>query len=76
MLQKEAAWVLGNVAFAAGRHIPDIIQAGAVAPMIGLLSSTEFPVQNVSVQGLANIASFVCGRQNALDHGVVTPLLA
>lgn len=76
VLQKEAAWVLGNIAAGGHSLTRAVTDAGAVAPLAHLFNSGDLSVQKIAARGLANIGALPAGRDEVLAHGVITPLLA
>lgn len=67
--------MLGNVAAGGDSLTQAVVDAGAMAPMVGLLSSDDLSVQKIVARGLANMTALPAGRDQALAHDILTPLL-
>ena len=72
-LQCEAAKVLAKVASGTTEQTQVVIDAGAVASLISLLSSSNLDIAEQSVLALGNIAAD--SPQSVLNRNVVSPLL-
>jgi hypothetical protein len=55
-LQLEAAWALTNLATGTSMHTRHLVDAGAIKPLIKLLSSQDSNLREQAVWALANIA--------------------
>lgn len=76
VIQLESAWVLTNVASGSHYHTRCVIEHGAVAPLIRLLSSPHSSVREQAVWALGNISGDgpEC-RDIVLGLGAIDPLI-
>jgi len=74
-LQFESAWCLSNLASGTTAHTKEIVDKGALLPLIRLISSPNEDVSEQCIWACGNIAGEVKFRDEVLNNGIISYLI-